>query len=380
MSEIITRSTSPVTAKTGAIILRGGGERDRIRLVFLPTIVDNPQNRAACVQGDFVYEKKAQKDAWIPLKTLRLSALKKGEGYTLHLDTHELLTLVDELHSRYQLHAQHGVPKGEQTWVSAKSAIGRLLAELELLQSEGQLDSESDDAAKALKILLEWLSKSPHRPQAIARLMTLNPTELPTLNSILGLTAVKEALSHWRTNHGNPDETFWKKSLKERAYVLSQVFLYPVIVIGDEAYLGGKQIDNKGGNVVDFLAQIESTGQAVLIEIKTPQTKLLGRKYRNNVYPLSEELVAATAQALKYKQSFISAASHILPHDTQELIVGAPPTLVIAGDAHQELTSALMRDDFELMREHIRGVTVITYDELFRKLERTISLLEGTQG
>jgi hypothetical protein len=39
-----------------------------------------------------------------------------------------------------------------------------------------------------------------------------------------------------------------------------------------------------------------------------------------------------------------------------------------------------MRDDFELLREQSEGVTIITYDELFKKVERTVSLLEGTDS
>jgi hypothetical protein len=226
------------------------------------------------------------------------------------------------------------------------------------------------------------LSKSPHGPEAISRLMALNPDELPLINAMLGLKAVKEALVHWRANQANSDEGFWKKSLRERAYVLSQGFVYPVIVIDDQAYVGGKRIDNSGGSIVDFLARVESTGQAVLIEIKTPQTPLLGPEYRNGVYPFSQDLAGGVAQALKYRQRFISSSNDILRQNPKSLVVGAPRCLLIAGNAGREFANDLtqcMRDDFELLREHSEGVTIITYDELFRKLERTVSLLEGTE-
>ena len=239
-----TRSTSQATVRTDPIILRGGGARDQTRLVFVPTLVRNPRNTAASVEGDFVWEKKAQKDAWIPLRTERLSSLKMGEGYCLHLDTGELLSLVNELQSRYQFYAQHGTPKGHQTWVAAESAIGELVTQLQFLLPTGGLDRNIDDAAKALSILLKGLSRSPHRSEAISRLVALNPDGLPLLNAALGLGAIKEAVAYWEKNQTNGDESFWNKSLKERAYVLSQAFLYPVIVIDDQAYVGGKQIDN----------------------------------------------------------------------------------------------------------------------------------------
>ena len=59
----------------------------------------------------------------------------------------------------------------------------------------------------------------------MTRVMALNPDELPSLNAILGLGIIKDALSHWRVNQNNADEGFWKKSLKDRSYVLSQVFV-----------------------------------------------------------------------------------------------------------------------------------------------------------
>ena len=379
-----TRSTSRSTTKTDPIILRGGGKEDHVHLVFLPTIVENPHNVDACVNGDFVWEKRARKDAWIALKTERLSALKSGQGYSLHLNTAELLVLVKELQSRYQFHSQHGVPGGHQSWVSAKGPIGELVTQLESLAPSGGLGSDLiDDAAKAVSILLKGLSKSPHGPEAISRLMALNPDELPLLNAMLGLRTVKDALAHWRANQTNGDEGFWKKSLKQRAYVLSQVFVYPIIIIGDQAYVGGKQVDNKGGSIVDFLARVESTGQAVLIEIKTPQTRLLGPEYRNDVYPFSEDLAGGVAQALKYRQRFISSSSDILGQNQKRMVVGAPRCLLIAGNAEREFakdTTDTMRDDFELLREQSEGVTIITYDELFKKVERTVSLLEGTDS
>ena len=127
------------------------------------------------------------------------------------------------------------------------------------------------------------------------------PEQLPGLTALLGLSAVKDALSYWRQNQTNSSEAFWQQALTNRAYVLSQVFAYPVVVICSKAYVGGKQVSNRGGNVVDFLASVESTDAVVLIEIKTPQTKLLGSEYRDGVFPLSGELSGAIAQVLRYR-------------------------------------------------------------------------------
>jgi len=36
-----------------------------------------------------------------------------------------------------------------------------------------------------------------------------------------------------------------------------------------------------------------------------------------------------------------------------------------------------MKENFELQRERIQGVTISTFDELFFRLERLVALLEG---
>ena len=59
--------------------------------------------------------------------------------------------------------------------------------------------------------------------------------------------------------------------------------------LNSKCYVGGKAVNNQGGNVVDFL--IQRNGDVTRIEIKTPMTDLLGGEYRKGVYPPSRDLV-----------------------------------------------------------------------------------------
>ena len=97
MNEISTKSTSLVTAKVNPIVLR---QTSTTRLVFCPTLIDNPKSPNAAVEGTFAFEKKGKNDAWEPFKMGKLSRLKKGEGISLALNTKEtldLFTALDEL-------------------------------------------------------------------------------------------------------------------------------------------------------------------------------------------------------------------------------------------------------------------------------------------
>src|SRR5579863_3728803 len=120
MSEIETRSTSRKTAECNPIILR---ELDQVRLIFIPTLVENERNPPACVRGQFVYQRKLKKDRWIPIQTVPLSSLKTGEGYKLELHSDELLTLLKGLSPLYRLYRQQGIPEGRNTFVRLEASL-----------------------------------------------------------------------------------------------------------------------------------------------------------------------------------------------------------------------------------------------------------------
>ena len=375
MKQFETQSTSSVTAKVTPVVLRLG---ERTRLVFLPLLIDNPNDSRYCVKGTFVYQKKSQTQEWEPISDATLSSLKAGEGYQLELHSDELFRLVGELVQLYPFFQQHGIQYGRRRWVRLQTTLAAFLSvgESELTAF---LNSHRDGAADSLVRILKWLSTAPRGSEFAARLTQLDAKQLPEINALIGLAAVKSALLHWKSNQTNSDEEFWQKTLAERAFVLTQVFAYPAVVIGKKMYVGGKEITNKGGNVVDFLARIKSTGSVVLIEIKTPQTKLLGASYRNDAFPLSADLSGAVAQVLKYRQSLMRAFDTLVRSDPSCLL-GEPRCLVVAGNTASQLTTTGMRESFELHRDRLQGVTILGYDELFDRLQSMVSLLEGTDS
>lgn len=125
METLETRSTSARTADCTPIVLR---ETDQVRLVFLPTLVDNFDNPRACVRGAFVYQRKGKKNEWIPLNTDSLTSVKKGESFKLDLHSSELLALGDVLRSLYQLKREQGLPQGRQTFIKLEASLARFLA------------------------------------------------------------------------------------------------------------------------------------------------------------------------------------------------------------------------------------------------------------
>lgn len=177
-----------------------------------------------------------------------------------------------------------------------------------------------------------------------------------------------DILREWDGNKDNSDEGFWQIKFNENSYVLSQVFSVPVVFIHDSAYVGGMCIDRKDAKIVDYLYSSASTNEAILIEIKTPTTKLLGSKYRN-VFKPSAEITGSVVQVNDYKSSLMQNLSTITKGFGKELTAFNPRCLIIAGNGKKELDQEAKRRSFELFRSSLQGIEIITYDELFKKIE-----------
>lgn len=368
MEKVETRSTSLHSAICSDIVIREG---EQTRLLFRPEIVDNPTNPSARVRGRFVYQKKAKKDAWADFEKESLSSLKKGEHFQLEIASGELYALLLELRKLYELHRDQGIPQGRREFVLLEDHIARFLVASERDLHE-YFSSHSGDAIKTLQRALRWLSSSAEAAERFAD----ETAPLPEINALVGLANLRAVHKIWTENSRNPDEAFWQDVFERHAYILSQIFAYPIAIIQNKAYVGGKLVGNVGGQLVDFLGTVPSSGSAVLIEIKTPETKLLGGEYRDDIYPPSADLGGAIAQVLRYRESLLSNLDALIKGRPGVLSTAEPRCVVIVGNAARQLTDSNRRDCFERIRERLFGVTVVTYDELFGRVKGLIGLLE----
>jgi len=179
---------------------------------------------------------------------------------------------------------------------------------------------------------------------------------------------IVDVLGIWDKNQTNHDEGFWQLTFREHVYAIAQVFAVPLVFIKEAAYVGGMNIDRRNAKLVDYLFSLESSQEAALVEIKTPATKLLGPKYRGTYRP-SPELSGAVMQALDYRRTLVARLGAILEQTDHKLKAVAPRCVVIVGNGKLELNSEAKRIAFELFRANSRDVEIVTYDELFRKLD-----------
>lgn len=346
--------------------------------MFRPTLVANPNDGAACINGDFIYQRKRKKDEWEDINDIPLSRLRAGEGVRITLGAKEVLALVRHLAALYRYYAANSLPKRKVHLIkldlNAEDADAFQRLDVRRLVSLGRRAG-----VDIISQLLDWLSDQENAAQAVGQLRVLGSESLQRLSTAAGIASVEAALTEWESNRNNKSEEFWQKLLSRYAFVLSQAFSFPLVIIKAKAYLGGKRLDNTGGHLADYLAANPSTRNPVIIEIKTPGTPLLQKhKYRDDIYAPSEDLTGGAAQVLNYRQNLLADRSLTRGYEDR-LEILSPHCMLLIGDTAQ-LTDEDQRRSFELTRAGYRDVLVITYDELFGRLRALLEAFGHASG
>ncbi|MDO6395961.1 DUF4263 domain-containing protein [Leptospira santarosai] len=226
--------------------------------------------------------------------------------------------------------------------------------------------------------LLEWFIENGENLSLIKNLGKLTPENLNKLNTFSGVLNLKNCLSHWERNQENPNEEFWQKEFKENSFLVSQLFTTPVLIMNQKGYVGGKSISNSGGSITDFIFANKLTKNTSIIELKTPVTKILGSMYRNGVYHISSEISGSIVQICNYKDQ-ITKNYYSLASNTEDVFhVYDPTCILIVGNCSKELTDKEKLKSFELFRQQLGNIQVVTFDELFEKMKILIGMFERT--
>jgi hypothetical protein len=178
----------------------------------------------------------------------------------------------------------------------------------------------------------------------------------------------------WDANKTNDDEEFWQIQFQSHSFAFTQLFSVPFTLIEGKAYVGGQGIDKNDARLVDFLFSGGTASETILIEIKTPVTPLIQKKlYRRNVYAPSAELAGSVVQVEDYRRSW-NQHVHTLVHDKKyDLAAFNPKAVVIIGNS-SNLDDERKKRSFQLFRSGLSNVEIVTFDELFLKIERLASL------
>ena len=137
------------------------GGSTEARLIFRPTLVDNPRDAAAAVNGAFVWQRKKKADQWESATEVPLSSLKSGEGFQLELHSSEVLTLFTRLAQLYEFVKAEGVPSGIQEWLTLPRS--KVVSGVKEILEDRNTPPET---AGLLQAFVEWLGRQSIRDLA----------------------------------------------------------------------------------------------------------------------------------------------------------------------------------------------------------------------
>lgn len=212
------------------------------------------------------------------------------------------------------------------------------------------------------------------------------PAQLLKLSEAVETVTLEAMIAHMRARireqHG---EASWQQFLTDNAFILRLAFGVPVLLFQGQATVGGRSYGGSGDKRSDFLMRAASSGNLSIVEIKTPQTDLLAkREYRGGIYAPHQELCGAVAQVLDQRWQ-VQRNNAMLTNDyrrqAQENLPDCGPLpetyavqcVVIAGTSPK---GPNQQKSFELYRNGLVGVLLLTYDELLLKLTTLLAILK----
>jgi len=214
--------------------------------------------------------------------------------------------------------------------------------------------------------------------EAAAALHAVESGDLATFDAVAGIARLQRFLEEWQSNRENDREEDWQLLLTRESWAVGQLFGAPFVIVRGKAYVGGKTFENLEGRITDFLYKNRLTGNALIVEIKTPVTALMAAQYRQ-VFPPSTELAGAITQVLDQKRLLMENYRELGLPDAGAVPFN-PRAVVLIGDLDRQQIEGDRRRCFELFRNDLAGVEVVTFDELAAKAEALLELFRASEA
>ena len=370
--------TSNKTIEVRPLVLR---ENEKLRMLYIPKIVDKGNDWNNSIEGSVVVQRKMKTEKWSHIKEINLTNLKAGEWVKMNLSSSELLLINEYSNKLREMCIKEGM-----LWKIANKQI--------LILDE---DVNKEDIKKIIPALKEspnikYIIEELLRDKDLIDLLFQNKEKIKETLSNISEDNKKEILEELNLELINPKrlkekidkkdeeskkESFWQEEFESNPHILSVAIPNILQIISDQTYMGGKRIDNRGSSIADFVYK-KGIDNVCIIEIKTPLTKIIEKnKYRDNVYVPSQELTSSIVQ-VKQKDSLMKNYNAIWRESHEEGInfkAFDPKCYLIIGNTSDLNTKQL--ESFNLFRNELRTVEVITYDELLSKMEILYKVLGG---
>ena len=374
-TQIVVEATSSATANVSSIIL-SQSETDVTRIIFEPTLVDNIHDRGKCISGKLIYEKRSKGDDY-PTEKITPRSIRTGEVMEISLGTTAVMNLYQFLANLYEMYAKDGIPSSCASYKRIDSSFNAFLEIIKIDPSAARMIGQPENY-ELVKMLLQLITKSESVESLGNALRSLQNDSISQLSESISVERLSRVINLIENNLENANEEFWQSTVfRENQWVLAQLFASPCTIFQDKAYVGGKGIDNRGGNLCDFLYQNQLTNNVVLIEIKTPKTQIIQGPYRNT-FSFTQEMSGAINQVINYRDSLMKEYSDLVRTTSRAFTAFNPKCAVIIGQISEMEHNQIPA--FENYRNSLNNIVVITYDEILLRLKDLRSLFSQSDS
>lgn len=198
--------------------------------------------------------------------------------------------------------------------------------------------------------------------------------DLSALNVALNIENLRRVKNQMSQNMDNDGESnFWQIFFTKNAWILAQLFHAPVMFYKNQRYVGGKGMNDHGGQYTDLIYKNDITDNIAIIEIKSPVKSLLGRDYRQ-AYALSDELSGGVNQLLLQKQTLYRSYANLLAESEERFEANNIECILVIGNV--SALNSKQRKVFDTYRNELRSVRIVGFDELLQRIENQLALLE----
>src|SRR5437667_2758174 len=164
-------------------------------------------------------------------------------------------------------------------------------------------------------------------------------------------------------------ESWWQTYIRSKILIIQQGYIKAIekmnISIGNTKFPDFSLVTHD--NYLDIL------------EIKKPSTAILKHDSSRGNFFFDTEISKAVVQVENYISNVTAygdaVRSYIRDNHKIDLKVVRPRGIVLAGSASQ-FTEQKQKDDFRLLSQGLKNLTIVTYDELLNRLKNYIEVLE----
>lgn len=194
----------------------------------------------------------------------------------------------------------------------------------------------------------------------------------------------KERLVEFRDGIGQKrKEPWWQNFFEKNTWIFGYGLNYVILRCEQpQAHVGGMGLDGSGGKIPDFLTYTGGNVKfTVLVEIKTAETPLLAgtTPIRSGAWSLNKELTDALAQIQASVEEWAHYGSKYPKTkeklDKKNIHTVKPKGIIVVGCLDEVKEDSDKRSTFELFRQSVHGIEIITFDEL---LDRAQFIVEHT--